>query len=181
MVEALIRLLVRRAVGRALGQATGRGRGVGFVAYVVASLVICIFVLARYSMPLGPSIVVGGGFLLFTLLVWNLMTPRIRSGYGHRARAAQVREPALFAAPGELPAGRCWQCGKRMRDGDKVCGGCGATRFTPPVPTVVIPQGTDLPPGTFEQGKQAEMYVPGRPGPLSQLAEPADDATFGER
>lgn len=118
-------------------------------------------------LPTFPRFLFYGGLALLVVVIGKVMTPRIRAGYGHRARAARVAEPSLFAAPGELPAGRCWQCGKRVPAGAAVCGGCGATRFAPQAPTVTIPEGDDLPPGTFERSRPAEMYQPGRTDPLA--------------
>lgn len=93
------------------------------------------FVLAIFA-PLGgtyrflfPSVFLV--VVLSLLAYFRFTAPRVHTGYGSKARAAETEEIEALTLPHETTPGVCWQCGERVRAGSRICGMCGAAQRRP--------------------------------------------------
>ncbi len=114
---------------------------------------------------------------LFLFIIPKVAVPRVKAGYGHRARAAQYETGKIAALPGESPLGRCWQCGHKVAKGHTICPHCGAAQLKPSSRSMPEMTDTDLPLGTFQPTAPAPMYQPGMPAPYALESPPSPDAS----
>ena len=111
-----------------------RGGGMGSVVAGMIAIAIGIGVIVVsyqlaqpggiYFVPIG---LIASGFLaIFRGLAMPSATRRKRRTHARPARSTMNSHTAL---PQHVPPGYCWQCGRKVREGNAICYSCGAAQI----------------------------------------------------
>lgn len=154
------RTRVNPAVGQGLGLIVAGGVvGVGSAVFlwpvIFSSIIYLIFA------GLVVSGLIGGGIIRLAIGLFSVGDTESRSG----PAASPVNY--YVALPEEMPAGYCWQCGKRVKADSLICLRCGATQpkvaqQRPMVSAPTMERGSES--GQWPQWQEGEP--PQGPGPM---------------
>lgn len=132
--------------------------------------------------PAQDAVFIGMVVAGLIIMLASAVQPSISVSGRRRDRNAPMVDVASFVAPpGEMAEGYCWQCGKRVRQGRRICPACGATQMSPNQTSSSFspPPGWQRPPTPASQDPWAALPPQARgpsPAPIAQFPRPQEPA-----